>query len=179
MLKLKPIDYAIIAELTRNSRLTDSQLAKMLKTSPPTITRRRTELEKHGLLDYTAVPNMEKLGYQIVAFIFGNWHREKFPDTRVEEIKKFISRTPNIVYISTGSGMGYDRMAIAFFKDYSEYSRIMREFRNSWGQYFSNLSAFLVSLQRDNILRNFTFKPLMENMKMENAIEQPRKNASS
>ncbi len=165
MTQLKPIDYEIIAELTRNSRLSDRQLAKILKISQPTISRRRAMLEKEGLLEYTAIPHLEKLGFEIMAFIFGRWNLKEFPDTRVEEMNDFISKHPNIVFVSTGRGIDYDRMAIAFFKDYSEYSKIMHEYKCGWGKYYSQFASFIVSLQSDKILRHVTFKHLGDYLK--------------
>jgi DNA-binding Lrp family transcriptional regulator len=161
---LKPLDYKIIAQLVRNSKQSDRQLAKTLNVSQPTITRRRIDLERKGLLDYTAVPNLGKLGFQILAFIFGKWDFQEHPTTHVEEMKDFISKHPQIVYISTGSGLNFDRMAIAFFKDYSEYSDVMQEYKASWGKYFTNFSSFIVSLKSDNILRPLTFKPLTKSL---------------
>ena len=64
MKDLKPIDYGIFAELVKNARLSDRQLAKILNVSQPTITRRRNELEKRGLLDYTAILDIRKLGFE-------------------------------------------------------------------------------------------------------------------
>jgi DNA-binding Lrp family transcriptional regulator len=171
MLKLKPMDYALIAELVKNPRLSDRQLSKILNMSQPTITRKRTLIERQGLLDYNAIPNLRKLGYQILAFIFGSWKHKEFPDTRADEMEKYIAQIPNILFISTGSGLNYDRMAIAVFKDYSEYSKTIREFKLAWARYFADFSSFIVSLQTDNVLRNFTFKPLAEAMKREHSNE--------
>jgi DNA-binding Lrp family transcriptional regulator len=80
MIKLKSIDYEIISELIKNSRLSDRQVAKKLGTSQPTVTRRRTQLEKEGMLDYTGVPDLKKLGFEILAFTFGKWSFQKHPD---------------------------------------------------------------------------------------------------
>lgn len=175
---LKPLDYRIIAELVKNSRQSDRQLAKILKVTQPTVTRRRMNLEKKGLLDHTAVPNLEKLGYQIIAFIFGKWNFKEHPSTHVEEMKDFISKHPQIVYISTGSGLNYDRMAIAFFRDYSEYSEVMQEYKVGWGKYFTSFSSFIVSLKSDNILRPLTFKPLTKSL-VQDESRNPEPNSQS
>ena len=42
--KLKPIDYELVSELIKNSRLSDRQVAKKMNVSQPTVTRRRGEL---------------------------------------------------------------------------------------------------------------------------------------
>lgn len=172
MRKLKQVDYAIISELIKNPRLSDRQLAKTLKTSQPTVTRRRTELEKEELIDYTAIPDLKKLGYEILAFTFGKWNHQQHPDTHVDEMKKFIKEHPNIIFISTGSGSGADRMGISVHKNYSDYSKVMQDYKAGWGKYFESFSSFIISLQSDNILRNLSFKLLAEAMKEEHAQEK-------
>ena len=172
MNRLKPIDYELISELIKNPRFSDRQLAKILKTSQPTVTRRRGELEKEQLLDYTAVPNLKKLGFEILAFTFGNWNHEEHPNTHIEEMKKFIQEHPNVIFISTGSGLGWDRMAISVHKDYSDYINLIQEYKAEWGQLFRSLSSFIVSLQSDNVLRNITFKHLPELMKPNSSVQE-------
>ena len=102
MKNLTALDFKILFELIKNSRRSDRQLAKILNVSQPTITRRRTIIEKNGILEYTAIPDLKKLGFEILAFTFGKWNFQKYPDTRVEEIKDFIAKHPNIIFISTG-----------------------------------------------------------------------------
>lgn len=58
-MKLKNIDYMILSELIKNSKTSDRKLAKIVGVSQPTVTRRRINLEKEGLLEYTITPNFE------------------------------------------------------------------------------------------------------------------------
>ncbi len=160
MTKMKPIDYKIISELIKNSRLSDRQVAKKLGTSQPTVTRRRTELEKEGLLDYTAIPNLKKLGFEILTFTFWKWNSRKSAEAYVEEMKKFIQKHPNVIFVSTGTGSGWDKVGISVHRDYSDYTRVIQDFRTEFGSYYELVTSFIVSLQSDIILRNLTFKYL-------------------
>ena len=164
MKKLTPIDHQILFQLIKNSRQSDRQIAKTLKISQPTVTRRRTILEKNGLLEYTSIPDLKKLGFEILAFIFGKWNFQKYPDTHIDDMRKFIDNHPNIIFISTGTGQTYDRIGISFHRNYSDYSKTIQDFQEGWGKYFETFSSFIVSLQSDNILRNLTFKHLAEYM---------------
>ena len=76
MTKLKDIDFKIIFELMKNSKISDRELAKKIGVSQPTVSRKRAKLEKEGLLDYTAIPDLKKLGFQIMAFSFSKWTPE-------------------------------------------------------------------------------------------------------
>jgi DNA-binding Lrp family transcriptional regulator len=170
MRKLTPLDIQIICQLIINSRQSDRQIAKKLKISQPTVTRRRTTLEKERLLEYTSIPDLKKLGFEIIAFIFGKWNLEKYPDTHANEMQKFIHQHPNIIFISTGTGQTYDRIGISAHKNYSDYSRTIQDFQEGWGKYFENFSSFIVSLQSDNILLNITFRHLAECMSQTNPL---------
>jgi DNA-binding Lrp family transcriptional regulator len=59
---LKSVDYQILWELVKNSRRSDRELARILGISQPTVTRRRTVLEKEVIDGYTAIPRWDKLG---------------------------------------------------------------------------------------------------------------------
>ena len=165
MKKLKDIDYKILFELIKNSKITDRKLARIVGVSQPTVTRRRANMEKEGLLDYTAIPNFEKLGFEILAFTFARWNRAEYPDEKVSEAKAFLSKHPNIIFVSTGRGLDSDRVCISFHKDYADYTKLMKEFGVGWGCFFARFDSFVVSLRSDHILRNLTFKHLAESMK--------------
>ncbi len=61
----------LLHELIKGARRSDRELAKVLKISQPTITRKRTRLEAEGLIqEYTIIPNVAKMGFEIVAFTF-------------------------------------------------------------------------------------------------------------
>ena len=68
---MKDIEVKVLAELMRNSRISDRELAKAIGVSQPTITRTRTKLESEGIIEeYTLIPDFKKLGYELMAFLF-------------------------------------------------------------------------------------------------------------
>ncbi|MBE0513125.1 winged helix-turn-helix transcriptional regulator, partial [Candidatus Bathyarchaeota archaeon] len=69
MPKQKMID--LLYELMKNSKRSDRELAKVVKVSQPTITRMRKNLEKMEYIrEYTIVPAVEKLGFELTALTF-------------------------------------------------------------------------------------------------------------
>jgi DNA-binding Lrp family transcriptional regulator len=167
MRDLKPIDYGIFAELVKNARLSDRQLAKILNVSQPTITRRRNELEKMGLLDYTAILDIRKLGFEILAITFGKSESEEPTDKRAEADEDFLSRHPELILVSGGRGLNYDRVILSVHRSYSDYSQFITELRREWGKYLIGPESFIVGLQSDNIRRDFTLKHLAKALKKE------------
>jgi DNA-binding Lrp family transcriptional regulator len=165
--KLKSIDYAIIAGLIKNSRLSDRQLGKILHVSQPTVTRRRGQLEKERLLEYTAIPDLKKLGFEILAMTFANWKVGQYPGTFVPKAKDFIGKHPSIIFVSTGRGNDSDRVAISVHRNYSDYAEFMQEIRKEWADYMEIEHTFIIALNSDDVLRPLSFKTMAECLEKE------------
>jgi DNA-binding Lrp family transcriptional regulator len=169
MTKLKDIDFKIIFALMKNSKISDRELAKTVGVSQPTVSRRRTKLEKEGLLDYTAIPDFRKLGFQIMAFSFSKWTPEALTELLdkeefVKQVQKFFSRFPNVIFATTGgSGLGgMDSASISVHKDYNDYTKFMKEIKREWGKNVAAFDSFIFSLGSDDVVRPITFKHIGE-----------------
>jgi len=169
MAKLKDIDYSILFELMKNSKISDRQMAKKIGVSQPTVTRRRARLEKEGFLEYTTIPNFEKLGFEIMSFSFSKWTSEALTEMLPTEefnkqVQKFLSKHPNVILATTGgSGLGgMDNASITVHKNYAEYHNWVNEIRSTWGKYVAEFQSFIFSLEGKNVVRNITSKFLWE-----------------
>ena len=68
---MKELERKLIAELIRNSRRSDRELAKAVGCSQPTVSRMIKRLEKEGYIkEYTMIPDFHRLGYEIMALTF-------------------------------------------------------------------------------------------------------------
>ena len=166
MSTLKPLDLKILSELMKNSKISDRALAKKLGVSQPTVTRRRAGLEKKQLLDYTVIPNLKKLGYGIIAITFIQYKPEaktglrQQPEFFNKKIKNYLKLFPNIILMSSGSGLGFQGTAISFHRTYSEYIQFRRETEMLWSDYINSIESFIISVVGDNVIRFPTFKYL-------------------
>ena len=163
---MKNTELRLISELMKNSRRSDRELARVLRVSQPTASRIRTRLEKEGIIkEYTMIPDLGKLGVELVAITFGLWSTEKINEysesVRVEKSKKFISKYPNVVFASSGLGLGMGRMIISVHKTYSEYVEFMREMPAEWEGLLTSLESFIISVSVDAMPKQFTLSNLM------------------
>ena len=168
--KLKELDYQILSGLMKNSKISDRQLAKQLKVSQPTITRRRADLEKKRLLDYTAIPDFKELGYEILAFNFVQYSLQIRTELRQQsemagKVQATLGKHPNIIYASSGTGLGMHGISVSIHKNYSDYVNFRRELEDEWGAFVSKIDGFVVSLKGDNIIRQLTLKFLADFIK--------------
>ena len=147
---MKEVELRLVAELMKNSRRSDRELAKALKVSQPTVSRMIKKLEKEGVIqEYTMIPNFSKLGYEIMGASF-----IKLGDSAVEisdELRKYVAdfeqRNPYAALMGVnGTGLGKDRMFITLYEDYSAYSKAMQATTRLPQVNVETLDSFLVNL---------------------------------
>jgi DNA-binding Lrp family transcriptional regulator len=164
---MKDIELKLLSQLMKNSRRSDRDLAKAVGTSQPTITRTRQRLEKEEIIkDYTMIPDFGKLGIEIVAFTFGVWVPEMLKsdpeNERIEKANKFILEHPNVVFASSGRGLGMGRIIVTVHKDYADYNEFMQQAEYEWAGFLAKLESFTISLKSDAVLMPLFLRNLME-----------------
>ena len=167
MKKLKKVDFKILAGLMKNAKISDRKLADNIGVSQPTITRRRAFLEEELSLHYTAIPDFSKIGMEIMAFHYSTWKPKSYETlSKMEDfqkrVDKWISDHSNIIFASSGQGLGMSRTFITIHHDYSDLVKFKAEAGNDWGQHFGQYETFIVSLKSDKVKRHPTFKYLAD-----------------
>ncbi len=116
----------LLYELIKNSRRSDRDLAKVLGFSQPTVTRTRRKLEDEKyVLQYTALPDFTKLGFELVAFTF----TQGLSEGKVEAPFEWIEKDPRVVFIAEGNGLGKNSIIITMHKNYTDYSDFLAALR--------------------------------------------------
>jgi len=155
----------LLNELVRNSKRSDRDLAKILSVSQPTVTRMRKKLEKAGyIMDYTVVPNMTKLGFEIVAFTFLNIYRynEKGePNYELSErAHKWVANNSRIIFAAGGDGLqGKNCMMVSVHRDFTDFTDFINTFRGTWAGNIRDVDSFLVTL-KGKMPKPFSFRNL-------------------
>ena len=167
---MKDVELKLISELIKNSRRSDRELAKAIGISQPTVSRVRLRLEKEGLIDYSAVPNLAKLGFEIIAIILGTRNFEKHSQSELPKATDFIKRHPNTIFVASGLGLGGDRLGISIHKNFAEYSKFMQESKVCWGDFMS-FDSFLISLKSKDVVQPLSLRHFADYMRKE---EEPK-----
>jgi DNA-binding Lrp family transcriptional regulator len=164
---LKDIEIKLVCELIRNSRKSDRELAKIIGVSQPTVSRIRTRLERAGIIEYTGTVNLKKLGFEIIAITFGNKKREQRPEAKVAKGKGLTAKNPNMIFVSTGMGLGSDMVAVSVHKTYSDYAEYVQEIRAEWAESMTLTGSFLIALNSDDVLRPLSLRYIADCLERE------------
>ena len=164
MKELKPIDYKLMFELIKNSHRSDRQLAKALGISQPTVTRRRTMLEKNFIDGYTIVPKFGKIGFELVAFtLLKSKLKDKKGDdenSAVDRMKEYYMKKPNVLLVIGGRGLGYDLMCVSVHENYSDFAKFMRENESELSDFMIESQSFRSDLTPGLVIKPFHLKYL-------------------
>lgn len=154
----------LLFELIRNARKSDREIAKVLKVSQPTITRKRSLLDKEGYIrEFTVIPNLEKMGFEIIAVSF-----LAFGETRselTERAREWCKNQPSIIFSGGGEGLGMHSLIVSIHKNYSSFSKLITKLREDWQPNLKNVQSFLMSVSRKELVyKPFSFRYLEETL---------------
>lgn len=164
---MKDVELKLIAELIKNSRRSDRELAKQLHVSQPTVTRIRTKIEKEGIIRaYTIIPDFARLGYQIASVSFAKLKeipsRKTFEDVG-RQTRELEKKNPSPTICSMrGIGCSADYVSVAFHKTYSEYAQYMRYLRKFPHVKVDEIESFVIDLSDEGHFRYLTFSVLAD-----------------
>ena len=155
----------LLFELIKNSKRSDRDLARILDISQPTVTRLRKVLEKEAIKQYTVIPNLSYLGFDIIALTL--FRSKELVHPLVENGQKWAKQQPNVVYVSTGQGIDSDGLVISIHKNYADFVKYYQLFRRDWGKYLEDFKIFLISEKGSIIMKPFSFNYLTNPQKKE------------
>jgi DNA-binding Lrp family transcriptional regulator len=164
MKELKPIDYKLLFELMKDSHRSDRQLAKALGVSQPTVTRRRSMLEKNYIEGYTIIPKFEKIGFEIAAFTFlKSKLKQKTGQEKDEALKKlneWYMKQPNVLLVQEGRGIGWDAICVSLHKSFPDFAEFIRAQDSELSDWIIESQTFHADLNPGIAIKPFHLKYL-------------------
>ncbi|MDH5481915.1 MAG: Lrp/AsnC family transcriptional regulator [Candidatus Bathyarchaeota archaeon] len=166
MKELKSLDYKILWELIKNSRRSDRELAKVLKISQPTVTRRRSRIEAQLIEGYTAIPKWEKIGFELIAFTFVKTNKSYSNQGKGNAIlsagKAWIMKQPNIAFALPGEGLEWDGLIMSYHKNYSDYAHFKLKLDQELSEIILESRSFIATITEKMVVKPLHFKYLAE-----------------
>lgn len=152
---------SLLFELIKGSRRSDRELAKALGVSQPSVSRKRTQLEKDGFIkEYTILPDLDKMGYQLMVFTSLAFSQPLTTEI-LTRARQWVEKQPCIVFWADGEGSGMGSLMISVHKDYASFSRLLSQFKLYAQTDVKDIQNFYVSLARKELfVRTFSFRYL-------------------
>ena len=169
--KLKRIELRLVAELMKNSRKSDRELAKILGISQPTVTRIRNKLEREGVIrEYTAIPDFSKLGYEILAIILAL--SKPLDKNQAEKARKILLEDAKdkgfeFIMVERGIGSGFDGVIVSLHRDYTSFQQLMTWLRRLNFLEVEKTQFFLVDLNETVRYRPLTLSAIAKHIEQQ------------
>ncbi len=122
---LDSLDYAILSELRKDSKMPHKELASILDVHPNTLVQRLEKLRKNGvLLRYSAEIDYTKAGYDLHVIIMIRVKKGRAGDN--DQIRDLVNLSEvESLYATTGS---WDLIAVCRVKDRAHLLEVISEF---------------------------------------------------
>ncbi len=171
-LDFTPAEKAVLYGLVRHPTLNDRQLSEIINVKPSTTTAIRRRLREREVFYTKRIPMPNKLGYEILVFVFGRIR----PDTEKPQLKKllkWIHDVPGIFYAIMSSD---SICCMGYFKSYSEYRNLADAVWEAFGDKGPidprSWKSVVLSIERCKIVSFFDFSsPLRHLFKIEEEIK--------
>jgi DNA-binding Lrp family transcriptional regulator len=167
-MKLKNLDFLILAELMKNAKISDRKLGKILGVSQPTITRRRSKLETELIDEYTAIPKWQKLGYEILAITLVKAQLKLGSETivknTIERSNEWLKEQSNVIFGGECRGMGMTGVMISIHKNYADLDQFLTDHRRELGVILEDVQTIIVNLAGETVYRPLTLKNFADSL---------------
>lgn len=129
MIKLTDKDKLVFHTLVKWPDLNDIQLSKKINVKRPTVTAIRNKLEKNGLYTTTKVPDLERIGCELLTVRYGSFN----PLTPYEVREKYVSthKFPEVFYKRTTDR---ERIALSAATNFTEAKKYIEYSNQIYGK---------------------------------------------
>ena len=122
---LDDLDIQILDILQNEAQVSNSEIAKRVNMSPPATHTRIRRLEKEGYINrHVAILNQEKLGFDLLTFIFMSTNIHQ--DEKLEVLEKALNSMPEVLECHCITGE-YDYLLKVTNKDRRELEGFIRK----------------------------------------------------
>ncbi len=155
--ELKDVEVRIIAELMKNSRRSDREIAQVIGTSQPTVTRTIKKLEEEGIIkEYTMIPDFKRLGYEMMGVVMMGLESplSKAQFQKIAEATSEIEEEgfhPGLMGLNGMSSSRKNRLFVSFYRDYSDYAQEHRLVLRVPYLRPDSIESFLVDLNEETV----------------------------
>jgi len=161
-LDFTPAEKVVLHGLVRYPAHNDRELSEIIGVKPSTTTAIRRRLRTKEVFYPRRIPMGNKLGYEILLFVFG---RIK-PDTEPKEMEKLLNWIQKVPGIFLAFKSSDSFCCMGYFKNYSEYRKLADAAWEDFGEKGPiepvSWKPVLFSLERCKIVNFFDYSSLLK-----------------
>ena len=161
----KELMIKTLFELIKNSKRSDREIARSLSLWQSTITRYRKTLEKEGMIrEYTIIPNLKKMGYQVLVFLFVKRPTRPrkaiiSPEVWNKKMKEWVNDSPEVIF-SIGVTVEWDAVIVSLHRSIKSLDEYFKSFRKISEDFIADSKHFMAFLDGKDVLKPFSFRHL-------------------
>lgn len=155
--KEKSVYYGLV----RYPELHDNTVAKKVGASRQAVSNMSKRFLKENLLQTARIPNLEKLGYEIIALAHTNFNPRTPLKERKKGIEMMVSEVPQFFMVSGN----FENILLAAAKDYEDFNNMKNRVLSFYGKHSfitGEPRIYLFSLKETDFVRNFDFAPVVK-----------------
>lgn len=128
MEKKEQADLKVLFALMAMSGKSDREIAKTLKMSNSSLSRKRKKLEKAGYIkDYMVMPDFSKMGLNVIVFSFCSTS-DLVPPENQKYVKELVKNLPELLCLfEDHDAQGTNWFGVTVHKDYDEFVDLFRK----------------------------------------------------
>lgn len=148
-MQLDKYDFAILANLQQNARISNLELAEKIGLSPTPTARRIKILEQAGIIKRsTIVIDRELLGFKLTIFVAITLDRHTHQ--YFEDFEKAVDLFPEVINCSVVTGRAEDYILEVVAKDMRHYEEFLLKRLNA----IQGVSSVHTSFELKNVIHN-------------------------
>jgi len=151
-------EKAVLYGLVKYPQATDKYVGKKLHLSRHTVSRVRRQFEEQGYIQQMKLPDLKKIGLEIVAFYHIRYDPASPPDFGREQTRALLN--DNVIFMATRQ---FETVVISAYRNYEEYKADKVEkmqFLKRQGWIAKTPLIRTYSLTKSVIIKDFTFAPI-------------------
>ena len=151
-------EKSVFYGLVRYPEQSDKKIGEILNVSRHTVSRMRKKFEDGGFIKPMKIPDLGKMGFEILAFYHIRYDPSNPPGFEEDDIKSLLNES--IIFMATRK---FEAVLIGVYPDYDEYKTDkveMMQFLKAKKWIAKDPIVRTYSLSKSVIIKNFNFAPI-------------------
>ena len=156
--KLSRIERKVLRGLVQNPDLLDSNISKRIDVTRQSVTKMRKRFEDLDLFHALRVPNLEMLGFDVLALVHTRYSPASTVTSRAGPLKEIYDRMP-VIFKAETDVEGVELVATRDFQEFDDYLNLKVSHLRSEGAIDRDPVAFPFTFANYQAVKNHVYSP--------------------